>query len=161
MSLPAIMSNENNERHDVLVNTIEKVTREYPQLLKNDRRVFMKLLSFLKVLTGTMRAAVMKSLERYLEVCRKGVRLEDINEVARALNADAEEILADISDENQQSFVLLLTRLAKLNIDQGEILLRKVLPRLRLVFIANKNDYSRGLFYDLMVFLYDQFEQLR
>jgi len=57
--------------------------------------------------------------------------------------------------------VLLLTRLAKLNIDQGEILLRKVLPRLRLVFIANKNDYSRGLFYDLMVFLYDQFEQLR
>jgi len=75
MSLPAIMSNENNERHDVLVNTIEKVTREYPQLLQNDRRVFMKLLSFLKVLTGTMRAAVMKSLERYLEVCRKGNRL--------------------------------------------------------------------------------------
>lgn len=93
------MSNENNERHDVLVNTIEKVTREYPQLL-NDRRVFMKLLSFLKVLTGTMRAAVMKSLERYLDVCRKANRLEDIKEIARALNADAEEILADISDEN-------------------------------------------------------------
>ena len=155
MSLPAILSNENNERHDVLVNTIEKVTREYPELLQNDRRVFMKLLSFVKVLTGTMRAAVMKSLDRYLGVCRKAGKLDDINEIARALQADADEILADISDENQQAFVLLLTHIAKLNIDQGETLLKKVLPRLRVLFIANKNDYSRGLFYDLMVFLYD------
>lgn len=116
MSLPAILQNENNERHDVLVTSIEKVTREYPQLL-NDRKVFMKLLSFLKVLTGTMRAAVIKSLERYLDVCRKAGKLEDINEVARALQADAEDILADISDENQQALVLLLTRIAKLNID--------------------------------------------
>lgn len=30
-----------------------------------------------------------------------------------------------------------------------------------MLFVANKNDYSRGLFYDLMVFLYDQFESLR
>ena len=63
------MSNENNERHDVLVNSIEKVSREYPELLK-ERKIFMKLLSFVKVLTGTMRAAVLKSLDRYLNVCR-------------------------------------------------------------------------------------------
>lgn len=48
-----------------------------------------------------------------------------------------------------------------MNIDQGEILLKKVLPRLKALFVNNKNDYSRGLFYDLMVFLYDQFPQLR
>ena len=66
-SLPALFSNESNERHDVLVNSIEKITREYPELLQ-ERKVFMKFLSFVKVLTGSMRAAVLKSLERYLPV---------------------------------------------------------------------------------------------
>lgn len=76
--------NESNDRHDVLVNSIEKVTREYPELI-NERKVFMKLLSFVKVLTGSMRGAVLKSLDRYLNVCRKANKLEDINEIARAL----------------------------------------------------------------------------
>ena len=30
-----------------------------------------------------------------------------------------------------------------------------------MLFVANKNDYSRGLFYDLLVFLYDQLAHLR
>ena len=60
----------------------------------------MKLLSFVKVLTGSMRGAVLKSLERFLHVCRKSKLLDDINEIAMALQADADEILADISDEN-------------------------------------------------------------
>jgi hypothetical protein len=144
----------------VLVNSIEKITREFPELLQ-ERKVFMKLLSFVKVLTGTMRAAVLKSLERFLHVCRKNKLIEDINEIAMALQADYDEILADISDENQQSFMLLLTHISKLNIDSGEKLILKVLPRLRILFISNKNDYSRGLFYDLMVFLYDQFDHMR
>jgi hypothetical protein len=55
----------------------------------------------------------------------------------------------------------LLTHLSKLNVDSGERLIKIVLPRLKQLFVNNKNDYSRGLFYDLMVFLYDQFEQLR
>lgn len=29
------------------------------------------------------------------------------------------------------------------------------------MFVGNKNDYSRGLFYDLLVFLYDTFPPLR
>ena len=41
------------------------------------------------------------------------------------------------------------------------MLIKKVIPRLKVLFVGNKNDYSRGLFYDLMVFLYDQFEQMR
>ena len=83
----------------MLVNSIEKVTREYPELLK-ERKIFMKMINFIKVLTGTMRSAVLKSLERYLNVCRKEHKLEDINEIARSLYADSDEILADISDEN-------------------------------------------------------------
>lgn len=82
--LPAIFSNESNDRHDVLVNSFEKVSREYPQIL-TDRKVFMKLLSFVKVLTGTMRAAVLKTLERFLPVCRKNNMLDDINQIAVAL----------------------------------------------------------------------------
>jgi hypothetical protein len=60
----------------------------------------MKLLSFVKVLTGTMRAAVFKTFEKYLSVCRRQKLLDDINEIAMALFADSDEILADISDEN-------------------------------------------------------------
>lgn len=63
------MGNEENERHDVLVNAIEKITREYPELL-DERHIFMKLLSFVKVLTGSMRSAILKSLERYINLCR-------------------------------------------------------------------------------------------
>jgi hypothetical protein len=87
--------------------------------------------------------------------------LDDINEIAMALQADSDEILADISDENQQSFMLLLTHISKINIDAGTKLMLKVLPRLKMLFISNKNDYSRGLFYDLMVFLYDQFDDMK
>ena len=53
---------------------------------------------------------------------------------------------------------MLLTHLSKLNVDSGEKLIMAVLPRLKSLFVNNKNEYSRGLFYDLMVFLYDQFE---
>jgi hypothetical protein len=42
-----------------------------------------------------------------------------------------EEILADISDENQQSLLLLLTQIAKLNVDSGEKLMIRMLPRLK------------------------------
>lgn len=82
--LPALFQNESNERHDVLVNSIEKITREYPELL-TERKVFMKLLSFVKVLTGTMRSAVLKSFERYLIVCRKQRLIDDINQIAMAI----------------------------------------------------------------------------
>ena len=108
LCIPAVMVNEQSDRHDVLVNSIEKVTRDYPELLQ-ERKVFMKLLSFVKVLTGTMRSAVLKSFERYLYVCRSKKLLDDINEITMALYADSDDILADISDENQQAFVLLLT----------------------------------------------------
>ena len=84
----------------MLVNSIEKISREYPELL-TDRKIFMKLLSFVKVLTGTMRSAIFKSFERYLQVCKSKRQIEDINEIAMSLLADSDDILADISDENQ------------------------------------------------------------
>jgi hypothetical protein len=138
----------------VFVNSIEKVTREYPELLQ-EPKIFMKLLSFVKVLTGTMRSAIFKSFERYLYICRDKKLIDDINKITMGLYADSEDILADISDENQQSFIYLLSQISKLNVDTGDKLLDKVLPRLKVLFVTNKNDYSRGLFYDLMVFLYD------
>ena len=158
---PAVLLNEVKEqRHDVFVHAVEKITREFPELLQ-ERKIFMKLLSFVNVLTGPMRGSIFKSFERYIGVCRVRNVIEDINEIAMGLFAECEEILADISDENQQSLLLLLTSIAKLNIDSGEKLLHKVLPRLKQLFTTNKNEYSRALFYDLMVYVYDQFEQFR
>lgn len=40
-------------------------------------------------------------------------------------------------------------------------LLEKVVPKLKSLFGSNKNDYSRALFYDLMVLLYDQFDKYK
>ncbi|CDW71353.1 dna-dependent protein kinase catalytic subunit [Stylonychia lemnae] len=159
-SIHPLMNNEITERHDVFVHSIEKITREYPELLI-DRKIFMKLLSFVKTLTGSMRASILKSFERFINVCRQRKKIEDINEIAMSLLADSEEILADISDENQQSFLILITQIAKLNLDTGDKLMQRVLPRLKQLFQHNKNDYSRGLFYDLMVYLYDQFENFK
>lgn len=53
----AIFANEVRERHDVFVYSIERVTREYNQLFL-DKEMFLKTLSFINNLTGSMRAAV-------------------------------------------------------------------------------------------------------
>ena len=94
------MSNEVKERHDVFVHAVEKVTRDYPELLE-ERKIFMKLLSFANVLTGSMRGSIFKSFERYLHVCKRKKSLEDINEIAMSLYAVYDDVLADISEENQ------------------------------------------------------------
>jgi hypothetical protein len=67
--IPALLINEKNSRHDVFVNSVEKVTREFPELLK-ERKIFIKLLSFVNNLTGSLRMAIFKSFEKYLSVCR-------------------------------------------------------------------------------------------
>ena len=36
-----------------------------------------------------------------------------------------------------------------------------MVPRLKLLFAGNKNEFSRALFYDLMVHLYDNFHQFQ
>ena len=53
----AIFANEVRERHDVFVYSIERVTREYSRLFL-DKEMFLKSLSFINNLTGSMRAAV-------------------------------------------------------------------------------------------------------
>lgn len=117
-----IMQNEKKERHDVFVHSIEKITREYPDLLL-ERTIFMKLLSFVKVLTGVLRSSVLKSFERYLTLCKQKKTIDDINQIAMALYADFDDILADISEENQQSFLLLISSISKLNVDSGDKLI--------------------------------------
>lgn len=42
--------------------------------------------------------------------------------------------------------------------DSVEELLGVVVPQLKHLFVKNKNEYSRGRFYDLMVNLYDRYE---
>jgi len=148
--------NKQIERHDILVHVIERLTREFPALL-SERRIFLKLLSFVNVLTGTMRGAIFKSLERYLQICPQ----VDLVEVSKSIQADYDDILADISDENQQNFILLVTSIVKLNKASGTELLTKVIPRLKPLFAGNKNDLSRALFYDLMVYIYDNFDHFK
>ena len=76
-----------------------------------------------------------------------------------SINAISKDILADINDENQQSFISLLITLSELKgVDSVEELLGGVVPQLKHLFVKNKNEYSRGRFYDLMVNLYDRYE---
>ena len=59
------MINELKDKHDIFVNSIERVTREFPQLLE-ESKIFVKLVAFINVLTGSMRGAVFKTLDRYI-----------------------------------------------------------------------------------------------
>ena len=38
-------------------------------------------------------------------------------------------------------------------------ILELVVPRLKPLFISNKNEFSRAIFFDIMVILYDQFPE--
>ena len=157
----AIFSNEVKERHDVFVYSIERASREYGELLI-DRQIFMKTISFINILTGSMRAAVFKTYERYIDIAKERNNLPDIDEISMSLLAVLKDILADINDENQQAFISLLIKLAQLKgVDSVEKLIEQVVPQLKHLFVNNKNEYSRGLFYDLMVNLYDRYEEYR
>ena len=101
--LPFIMQNDVKEKHDVIVNVIERVTREFPMLLAQ-RRIFLKLLSFINNLTGSMRSAILKSLTRYYVVCAPGDK-KDITDTVKAI---CEDVLSDRSEENQQSFLVFV-----------------------------------------------------
>lgn len=89
------MQNDVKEKHDVIVNVIERVTREFPNLLLQ-RRIFLKLLSYINNLTGALRSAIFKSLSRFYAVCSIGER-KDITDSVKTICGD---ILSDTSEEN-------------------------------------------------------------
>jgi hypothetical protein len=93
--LPFIMQNDVKEKHDVIVNVIERVTRDFPVLLAQ-RRIFLKLLSYINNLTGSMRSAIFKSLSRYYVVCSAGEK-KDITDTVKTV---CEDVLSDTSEEN-------------------------------------------------------------
>lgn len=70
-----------------------------------------------------------------------------------------DEILADISDDNQQNFLILLASITRLDRQLVTPLLKQVVPRLKPLFISNKNEFSRAIFFDIMVTLYDGFPE--
>lgn len=67
-ALPLLLQNEAKDRDDIFVNVIERITRDFPNLLK-ERKIFLKLLSFINILTGSMRGVVFKALDRYIQSC--------------------------------------------------------------------------------------------
>ena len=156
-ALPLLLQNEARDRDDIFVNVIERITRDFPNLLR-ERRIFLKLLSFVNILTGSMRGVVFKALDRYVQDVQS-CPPEDLQEVARSVQAVYDEILADISDDNQQSFLSLLATIMRLDPQLAAPVLTQVVPRLKPLFIANKNDYSRAIFFDIMVSLYDGFPE--
>ena len=95
----ALFANEVRERHDVFVYSVERVTREYDGLLM-DREFFLKTISFINILTGSMRAAVFKTYERYIKTAKEMNRLSDIDDISMSLLAVSKSILADINDDN-------------------------------------------------------------
>ena len=96
----AIFANEIRERHDVFVYSIERASREFSRLL-SDGQVFMKTVSFINILTGSMRAAVFQTCERFITVAKIDHNLAAIDEICMSLLAVLKDILADINDDNQ------------------------------------------------------------
>ena len=67
--------------------------------------------------------------------------------------------MADISDDNQQNFLLLLSSIMRIDQELAKPVLEQVVPRLKPLFISNKNEFSRAIFFDIMVTLYDHFPE--
>lgn len=109
----AIFSNEVRERHDVFVYAVERVSREYDHLLV-DRDFFLKTSGFINILTGSMRAAVFKTFERYIKIAKKMENIKDIDDMAMSIFAESKNILADINDDNQQAILSLLVTFSEL-----------------------------------------------
>ena len=83
----------------MFVHSIERASREYSHLL-SDRQIFMKTISFIDILTGSMRAAVFKTYQRYVKVAKQDNNLAAIDEICMSLIAVSKDILADINDDN-------------------------------------------------------------
>ena len=79
--------------------SVERVCRGYEELL-TDRQMFMKTISFVNVLTGSMRAAVFRTLERFIALAKRTKRINDVNEISMSIQAVSSDILADINDDN-------------------------------------------------------------
>jgi hypothetical protein len=62
--------------------------------------MFMKTISFVNVLTGSMRAAVFRTLERFIALAKRTKRINDVNEISMSIQAVSSDILADINDDN-------------------------------------------------------------
>ena len=55
--------------------------------------------------------------------------------------------------------MLLLSSIMRLNKQMALPVLSLVVPRLKPLFIANKNEFNRAIFFDVMVNLYDNFPE--
>lgn len=75
--------------------------------------------------------------------------------------AVANNILADISEDNQQNFLLLTSTIVRLHRESGLGLLEIIAPKLKGLFSGNKNELTRGLFFDLMVFVYENLPEFK
>ena len=53
--------------------------------------------------------------------------------------------------------MILLSSIMRLDRQLAAPILSKVVPRLKPLFITNKNEFSRAIFFDIMVNLYDNF----
>ena len=83
----------------MFVYAVERVSRGYEEFL-TDRQMFWKTLSFINRLTGSMRAAIFRTFERYVTLAKRKKLSSDINEIAMSLQAVSKDVLADINDEN-------------------------------------------------------------
>jgi hypothetical protein len=75
--------------------------------------------------------------------------------------AVANSILADISEENQQNFLLLSSTIVRQHRESGFGLLSIIAPKLKGLFSGNKNELTRGLYFDLMVFVYENLPEFK
>ena len=117
----------------------------------------MKLINYINVMTGSMRGAIFKSLSRYYKICSPA----DRTEIQKSIHAISHDILADISEDNQKNFLELLSLIIKQDRDAGTILLKQFAHKLKEIFVNNKSEHTRELFFDLMVYLYDKFDEFK
>ena len=153
-------------KQDLFISIVQKISK-YQGLFALEKPILQKLLSFLKPFSASFRAWILQSLRSCIIELLKENNEKAINEIWMWIQAHYEDIIWDKDDECQQSFILFLKELVKWNSSFRDNLFNVVLdlnsqPNMHSVIRSNRNHLTRGLYWDLMVSLYNdgKFKQI-
>ena len=147
-------------KQDLFISIVQKISK-YQGLFALEKPILQKLLSFLKPFSASFRAWILQSLKAWIVELLKIENEKEINEICMWIQAHYEDIIWDKDDEWQQSFILFLKELVNWNTFARDNLFTAVLdlnsqPNMHSVIRSNRNHLTRGLYWDLMVSLYNE-----
>jgi len=137
-------------KQDLFVNIAQKISK-YQGMFAVQKPILQKLLHFIKPFSASFRACILQSFTSAIKECLVQNNIKLIQEICMCLLSNNEDILADKDDECQQSFILLLKELVKVNDKSRDSLFTAIMNydsgmNIHLIMTNNRNHLTRGLY---------------